>query len=99
MEWAQAFGSLLSMVFGIYGLGLKPRTETGQLTRQGKVILTGIVLSGLVTFSSTAWQTYSRQASAERERARFTRLLESVERTTYASKDGFFHLLYRRFTG
>jgi hypothetical protein len=94
MEWLQSIGALLTMAFGMYGVGIKPRNERGQLTREGKVVLTGIAMCGLVAFSSTAWQIHSSAVSAEHERARFSRLLESVERTTYASEGGLVSFEY-----
>jgi hypothetical protein len=38
MEWLQAIGSLLTMGFGIFGVGVKPRNDMGQLTREGQIV-------------------------------------------------------------
>jgi len=88
LDWLQAAGSFITMIFGMYGVGVKARDGAGRLTKEGRIVLVGIVLGGLVAISTAVWQTYTRQISAAAERARFSRLLESVERVTYATKDG-----------
>jgi hypothetical protein len=94
MDWLQIIGSLLAMSFGIYGLGIQPRDSSGNLTPEGRVILVGIIASGLVAILITILEIKSKAEATAMENIRFTRLFSSIERSTYSSRDGYVSFLY-----
>src|ERR1700733_5740801 len=69
--------------FGIYGLDAKSRDEKGNFSKQGKVVLTGLLISALITGLIQAGEFMESQRSAAEQLARSRRVLLSIERNLY----------------
>jgi hypothetical protein len=69
--------------FGILGIGAKTRDDSGRLTKEGTIALTGIVLSAFIGAASSVYDFTSAQRSAADERKKSERLLLSVQRGIY----------------
>jgi hypothetical protein len=78
---------LAAAAFGLLGIGKKTRDDSGKLTRNGKIALTGIVLAGALAVSTSVYDFVAAQARAEQERAKSERLFRSVQEGLYPFKD------------
>jgi hypothetical protein len=69
--------------FGIYGLDVKSRDDRGRFTRQGMVVLAGLVVSALVTALIQTGEYMQSQRAAVDELYRSRQVLAAVERNLY----------------
>lgn len=73
--------------FGIYGLDVKSRDGSGNFTRQGKVVLIGLIVSALITGITQTGEFFDKQKSAADEILRSRQVMASIQRNLYLMKD------------
>ena len=75
--------TIATAAFGVYGLGVNARDDRGRLTKQGKVVLGGLIVSALITgVIQTGEFVENRQAAAD-QLTRSQQVLLAVERNVY----------------
>jgi hypothetical protein len=96
----------LTMAFGIYGLGAQLRGDDGAVTRKGKAIRVGLVLTGslsilvlvidaLARADAAARDADERTKTAEEQRSRYESLLASTLHTALSTRDAQLTILMR----
>jgi len=87
---SSTFGFVLKLVsgisaaaFGMLGIGTKTRDDDGALTRQGKIALSGVLVSLFIGATSSVYDFVTFQESARAEQQKSQRLLLSVQRALY----------------
>src|SRR5438093_2912777 len=78
---------LAATVFGMLGIGTKTREDNGKLTRNGKIALTGIIVSGICALGSSVYEFTTSQERGREEREKSQRLMLSVQRGIYPLRD------------
>jgi hypothetical protein len=87
------FSGLAAAAFGMLGIGTKTREDSGKLTCNGRIALTGIVIAGLLALGTSIYDftTGQKKAQQERQREKESRLkgeqlMLSVQRGIYPFK-------------
>ena len=67
-------------IFGIVGLGTKTRDNAGKLTRNGRIALAGILVTGVLAIALNIYEFAKARKAAAEEHKRSEKLLLSVQR-------------------
>ncbi|MGJ5066850.1 hypothetical protein [Bradyrhizobium oligotrophicum] len=73
-------GAAISGVLGVAGLIFDFKHEGGKLTRAGKLVLTGIIASGLVAVAASSVEIYKAKSESAKQLARTEQLLHELSR-------------------
>src|SRR4051794_14069776 len=79
--------TVATVAFGIYGLDVKSRDESGKVTQRGKVVFAGIIASALISGIIQTGEFAQRQRESTEQLQRSIHLLQSIQENIYALKD------------
>jgi len=80
----KTIATIATAAFGIYGLDVKSRDDSGVFTRKGKIVLVGLVVSALITGVIQLGEFLQGQEQSKEELARSRQVLISLERNVHS---------------
>jgi len=87
----KSIAAMATMAFGLYGLGVDLRhregPEKGHLTREGLIVLAGVVVSGMLAIAVIGADSYFQQQDSLRREANAYTLLKEVRNGSYSMRD------------
>jgi hypothetical protein len=91
---SDTFGFLLKLltgvaaaVFGLLAIGTKVRDRYGKLNKNGRIVLRGIIMAGVLTVTTSVYDFVKVRQKAKEDQVRDNTLLTSVQRGNYPFRE------------
>jgi hypothetical protein len=79
----KTLATIATAAFGVYGLGVNARDDAGRLTKQGTVVLGGLIVSALITGVIQTGEFVEKRQEAADQLVQSQEVLMGVERNVY----------------
>jgi len=84
---AKLLSAAAAFIFGVLALGARIRTDSGELTPRGKIVLAGMILSFILTAVIQVKEIGQRQAASDQQRANFDAQMSEQRRVLLYTAD------------